>query len=231
MTTMTDRDDLPVPLLGCLYCHAEGTITELQPRPLFGADFPRLVCSRCRSVALFDEDRERGQWRINYQRYNRDKRYFFAALCLGGVEWLSADEAVDLSTKSYIQRERVQQAKRGQLSWLKPQASLPPSISPTEQLFLSAKQVELYDKQRSIAVDSGALYITNAGLHLLGAAQQWAFDYNEVSATDFAESGWDIQLITNEQEYNIHCKYREDEMDPQLTIVILRTLMQQAGGI
>lgn len=229
--TMSDRDELSAPLLGCLYCHAEGTITEVSPRRLFGfgADYPQLRCSHCGAVALFDDNLLSGEWRINYRKFSREATYYFSALNLGQQEWLSAEEALQISTKAYIQRERLQQARRGDLSWLRPRASLPPSISPTEQLLFLNKQGVLYDSQ-DMKVDTGVLYWTAGKLYLLGQAQQWEFDLQQVQHTDYSEHGWELYLSSSEREYLLRCDYRDDEIDPQLTTAIIETLMQQVGG-
>ena len=47
---MADVAQIP-PLQGCLYCHAEGTLTLHEGRKILGlgGDYPTVKCSRCES--------------------------------------------------------------------------------------------------------------------------------------------------------------------------------------
>jgi hypothetical protein len=243
MSSFSSRKELAPPLLGCLYCHAEGTITELAARKLLGlgSDFPVLVCSHCQSVALFDEDASSGHWRIRYRRYNRSKIYFFSAWRLGKAGWLEADEALKRSTTAFIQRQRVRQAQRGDLSWLAPQVIWPPppSFSPSEQVYLIFKYATLRqegysgregsEKNNNI-LDGGTFYITDARLHLMGRDRDWSYEYGKVRKVDFSDNGWKIELDVKEAPRYFQCESADDEMDPQLASAVINALWHKTDS-
>src|SRR5690554_1514124 len=96
------------PLQGCLYCHAEGTTALYPSRKILGvgSDYPVLKCSRCGTSAEFDADPALPEaWHIRYRHVNRDPRYYYVALHFGRAGWLSAQEALAISTDGYVQRQ------------------------------------------------------------------------------------------------------------------------------
>src|SRR5579859_3849952 len=103
-------DDVPAPLEGCLYCHAEGTVTLSAGRKLFGfgSGLPTLTCSNCGSVALFEQGSDSHNWRIRYKSVNRGSRYYYVMLYLGKAGWLSSDKALEISRNGFVQRQRIQ---------------------------------------------------------------------------------------------------------------------------
>ncbi len=223
---------MPAPLLGCLYCHAEGTITQIAARKFagLGSDFPRLICSRCQSVAWFDEDPTTGDWRIHYRKHGRGPLYQFASVRLGTAGWLKADEALQVSTQTYIHRQRLQQAKRGDLSWLRVNQTLPPSLPSSERVYMVFESVTLYSQQPQskvdAVVDSGAIYITGANLYLLGRDREWAYPLAQIQQTKFTDSEWQVVLgMTDIQQY-FACNPQTHELDPQLAVNVLNALRQ-----
>lgn len=220
--------DLPAPLVGCLFCHAEGTITEFAPHRWFGfgSEFPRLVCNRCKAVALF-EPQEDG-WRIAYQRFNKRRQYFYAAQLLGQADWLGADQAIELSTKVYIQRQRVQQAQQGDLSWLKPLDVSIPNAPSAGAVYLTFAHVNLHQEGNSDdqPLDTGSFFVTYTTLHLLGRDRDWSYPLNQIEAVDYSGAGWKIHLTTKETKRYFSCEPSLDETDPQLTTAIIKAFMR-----
>ena len=117
------------PLRGCLYCHSEGS-TVLHPGRRFlgrGSKYLVLRCRTCGAVAWFDVNPATPEeWRVCYRRVSRSSVYYYAAIHLGRAGWLSAHEALAISTRSYVQRRRVEQVEDGDLSWLQPVEQYPP---------------------------------------------------------------------------------------------------------
>lgn len=220
--------DLPAPLIGCLYCHAEGTITEYAPRQWlgWGAEFPRLVCSRCKAVALIDSQ-QAGNWRIAYQRFNKRRQYFYAAQILGQAGWIEADQALDLSTKIYIQRQRVQQAQQSDLSWLKPLDVIIPNNPNAGAVYLKFAHVDLYQDGNpdDQPLDTGSFFITYTTIHLLGRDRDWSYPLTQIDNVDYSGSGWKIHLATKETKRYFACEPAADETDPQLTAAIIKAFM------
>lgn len=242
MNNLPERKELPAPLLGCLYCHTEGTITEVAPRKILGIgrDLPALVCGHCGSVALLDEDGATGNWRIRYTRYSRQTQYHFSAQRLGKAGWLEADDALKISTTAYIQRQRVRQAQRGDLSWLQPQmlSPRPLGITPSEPIFLKFKYVTLHQEGHSEAegtgrrggnvLDGGQFYVTDIKLHLQGRDRDWSYEFGKIRKVDFSKNGWKIDLDVKEAARYFQGSNQDDEIDPQLAAAVITALWQQS---
>lgn len=234
--------DLPAPLLGCLYCHSEGTIIQSENRRLFGIGeaMPNITCNVCGSVAVLEHN-EVKDWRIRYKKTNRDREYFFSSIYLGRAGWMDANTALEISTMSFVQRQRVQQSRRGDLSWLKPITldPPPPLIDPTEIIYLQFRYVTYQQGQRGrfsraddAIVDSGSFYITDDYLHLLGTKRSWNTKLTDIRKVDFDDEAWYVYLKNNElNEY-----YRGDNpeeptiMDAQLVASVIQALRGKAGG-
>lgn len=238
MTNASPLQEFAPPLIGCLYCHAEGTITEVEPRKVFGLghEFPSIICSNCGSTAFFDQDQQNGMWRLRYRKFNRDDLYYFAALRLGKANWLKKDEALKLSTAVYIQRQRVRQAKSGDLSWLRPERlSPPPSLmSPNELIYLSSRKVDLRQmgqtgnqasqKTEKGVLDTGQFYVTDVKLHLLGRSRDWSYDLSQIRKADFTDKAWKVYLDTKDTVQYFQGEFDTNETDPQLTTVVINAL-------
>jgi hypothetical protein len=226
------------PLLGCLYCHAEGATTLSPGRRFlgFGGDYPVLTCSHCASVALLDYDPEDSQnWRIRYRRVNRAPRYYYVAIYLGKAGWLSAQKALAASRSGYVQRARVQQAKAGDLSWLQP-APLnppPPFMGGEEVVYLTLRAVTFQEAPPSgllvradqgAVLDSGKFYVTDQKMHLLGQRRDWSHRLRDVQKVAFDDRAWTIVLNTPGQPQQYRGPNVLDQFDPQLVAAVVETL-------
>jgi hypothetical protein len=235
-----DRDDLPPPLRGCLYCHAEGSISRAEGRKLLGlgSDFPLLVCTECGSVASFDEGKDTGRWRIRYRKYNRERKFYFSVLYLGKAGWLGADEALDISTRSFVQRHRVRQAQQGDVAWLHPTplSPPPPLMNPHEEVYMSfqyviycqASQVgRLAHRAVANSLDAGSFFVTGSKIHLLGHRRDWSYHLTDIQGIDYNDKSWFIYLnnINNVGgvEY-FQGDNHPDELDAQLVAAVLQAL-------
>lgn len=233
---MTDPD-LPAPLLGCLYCHSEGTTSLAEGRKIlgFGSGLPTITCRHCGSVALFQAgpDSDPGAWRIRYKKVNRAPRYYYAMTTLGSAGWLDADEALTISRNGYVQRQRVLQAQRGDLAWLSP-ASLdppPPLMSPDELVFLSIDPVTLQQSGRGgglsqdeqTVLDSGRFYLTDRKIHLLGHRRDWSHRLSDIQNVEHTDEYWRIYLSGSNQHYQ--GANHPDQIDAQLFTAILKALL------
>jgi hypothetical protein len=241
MVSFSDRKDLPAPLLGCLYCHAEGTITEIEPRRLPGnsSDYPTLVCSQCHSAALFDERQAENTWRIRYRRVNRHEKYYFAALQFENTGWTYADDALETSTTIYIQRQRVHQALQGDLSWLRPVqlSPSPPPIMTSELVYLQFKHALLCTEDTprrpgpsespNDVLDSGAFYVTDQNVHLVGRDRDWSYALARIRDVEFSKKGWKVHLDTKETKRFFQAENHAEEMDAQLATAVIKTLWQR----
>ena len=233
--------DVPPPMLGCLFCHAEGTIIHAEGRKLFGLGegLPTLTCSSCGSVAVLEMHNNGNEWRIRYRKYNREREFYFAALRLGKAGWLSADEALDLSTKAYIQRQRVQQAQRGDLAWLKPihLSPPPPIVSANETIFLTFRYVTLrqgqggrFSQNDDNIQDSGAFYITNSHVHLLGQKRNWSYKLVDIRKVDYDDEGWLVYLKNSDTHEYFRGENHDEMPDAQLVANVVQALRGKAGG-
>ena len=229
--------DIPAPLAGCLYCHAEGTITQTEGRKLFGlvgSNLPTLTCSECHSTALFEANGDR--WRIKYKNVNRAPRFYYVMIHLGHGGWLHADEALGISVKGFVQRQRVQQAQRGDLSWLVTTIldPLPPLMAPDEVIYLKADSATFQQVARSgtmlnasndNVLDSGEFYVTDRKLHLLGHRRDWSHKLVDIQRIEHNESCWRIYVGDSEQHYqgaNV-----PDQIDAQLFTAIVKQLTRR----
>lgn len=234
MSNPPPHNDMPAPLLGCLFCHAEGTIIQTEGRRLFGLgdSLPTLTCNHCGSVAVLDTG-ENGTWRIRYRKHNREREYYFAALWLGKGGWLDADEALRLSRLAYIQRQRVQQTQRGDLSWLTPiQLDPPPPILHTDEIlwlifrYVTYRQGQSgrFSRQDDEVIDSGAFYITDRHVHLLGQKRNWSYRLRAIRKVDFNDEAWLVYLKQTEGNEYFRGDNHPDVMDAQLVANIIQAL-------
>ena len=240
-------DDTPYaipPLRGCLYCHAENTTTLAPGRKVlgFGSDFPVLKCSHCGAVALLDCDPEdQSHWRIRYRRFNRTPPYYYVALYLGKVGWLSAQEALAASTDGFVQRTRVGQAQSGDLAWLQPVSADPPLplFDADENVYLTLKAVTLQEAMpagllvranQGAVLDSGKLYVTDRRLHLLGQRRDWSHGLSEVRGVSYDEKSWTITLNAPEQPRQFRGVNAQGQFDAQLVAAVVEALCTATGG-
>lgn len=241
MSDISAQDDLPAPLLGCLFCHTEGAMVLTEPRRLLGIGryYPLLMCNRCGSTASFDYEPENGaadHWGIRYRRYNHSREYYFSGLYLGKAGWLSADDAVEISTRSYVQRQRVRQSQQGNLQWLKPLSLTPPPplLNPDEKVYMTFRHVIFYQGQsgafaqgRLNTKDTGSFFVTDQQVHLLGHKQDWSFPLTSIQAVDYNERAWFLYVpsFSSLPEFFFGENYAE-ELDAQLVSTVLEVLRQ-----
>jgi hypothetical protein len=237
MVDLVFDDDLP-PLRGCLYCHSEGTTTLSAGRKIrgFGNSYPRLKCDHCHSVAWFDY--AEGDWRINYRRVNRAPRYYYVWIYLGRAGWLSAQEALRISTNGYAQRVRAAQAKSGDLSWLQPTPSNSslPQIAPGERVYLTLKAVTLHEAPPPVLwfraeggplLDSGKFYVTDRKMVLFGQRRDWFHPLDEVSRVDYDDKCWTVYLDSVGQARYFRGANVSDQLDAQLVAAVVEALAQE----
>ncbi len=241
MNNVSERDDLPAPLLGCLFCHTEGAMTLMEPHGFLrmGGRHPLLVCNHCGSIASFDYDSENGaadHWGIRYRRYNHSRDYYYAGLYLGKAGWLSANDALEISTRAYIQRHRVRQSQQGNLQWLRPLSLTPPPplLNPDEKIFISFRHVVFYQGQvgafaqgRLNTLDTGSFFVTDEKIHLLGHKQDWSYSLYDIQAVDYNERAWFLYVPSSGglPEFFFGENYPE-ELDAQLVAAVVEVLRQ-----
>lgn len=233
-----DAADVIPPLQGCLYCHSEGTTTLVEGRTLFGFGnhFPILRCGNCNSTALLDYNPEDAEhWRIRYRRVNPSARYYYVAIHLGRAGWLSAQQALVISTNGYAQRARVRQTQAGDLAWLQPAPLRPPPplMSTEEVVYLTLKAVSLQEAPPSgflvrpdqgTVLDTGKLYVTDQKLHLLGQRRDWSHRLTDIQKIAYDGKSWTIVLNTLGQPQQYRGLNATDQLDAQLIAAIVETL-------
>lgn len=231
---------LPAPLQGCLYCHAEGTVSLVEGRKIlgFGSGLPSLTCRRCGSVALFEAEPGSDRWRIRYKKVNRAPQYYYVMVFLGSAGWLEADEALEISRNGYVQRRRVEQATHGDLSWLSP-APLnppPPLMSPDENVYLTIDPVAFQQVQAGATpsfrgqsdgsvLDSGCFYLSDRKVHLLGHRRDWSHKLSDIHDVQHTDSHWRIYVGTTGQYYQ--GANHPSQIDAQLFIAVVRALISR----
>lgn len=229
------------PLQGCLYCHAEGTTALYPSRKILGVggDHPVLKCSRCGTSAEFDADPALPDaWHIRYRHVNRDPPYYYVALHFGGAGWLSAQEALTISTDGYVQRQRVIQAQDGDLSWLQRPKAVDGGGG-EGQPFLSLKGVTLYAATGSgvlglgaseAVLDSGKLYVTQTFFYLDGQRQVWKYPFSAVDRVNYSEEGWTVTLNDADQRVSLSGANAQDQLDAQLIAAVVEALWRRYLG-
>lgn len=226
------------PLEGCLCCHHQGVITLSEGRKIlgFGSDFPIIRCEHCGSTASLDFDPgQPDQWRIRYRRVNPSPEYYYVALYLGEAGWLSAEDALAISTNGFVQRERMRQTKAGILTWLHPRPidPPPPLMSPRERVYLTLKGVTLQEAPPSgllvrpdqgAILDSGKFYVTDQKLHLLGQRRDWSHHLSDIERVDYDDHAWVILLDSAEEPRQYRGLNSSDQLDAQLVATIVKAL-------
>ncbi|MBI5930850.1 MAG: hypothetical protein HY862_16185 [Chloroflexi bacterium] len=241
MNAAPDRDDLPAPLLGCLFCHTEGAMTLTEPRRFLGIGgrFPLLICNHCGSTASFDYDEVNGaadHWGIRYRHYNHGREYYYAGLYLGKAGWLSADDALEISTRAYVQRHRVRQTQQGNLQWLKPLllSPPPPLLSPDEKILMTFQHVIFYQGNPNTfaqgglkALDTGSFFVTDHNIHLLGHKRDWSYALRDIQAVNYNERAWFLYVPSSGTLPEFFFgENRLEELDAQLVTAVLEILRQ-----
>lgn len=233
---MTHYTELAAPLIGCLYCHTEGTITERLPYFWNRSRFPRLVCSFCGSVAEFDLDKSAGTWRIYYHHCNSGSVYYYAYLVFQNAGWLDEDKAIDYSTNAYIQRRRNEQVRAGQLSWLQPNLpdTRPASLMPDEHTLAVIENVTLRrtvkaeDGTTIHDVDTGNVFLTDRRLHVHGAQRDWSYEYGAVIKASYDAITWYIAFSDN---HFIEHTANKNELNAQIVVSLIETLRGGDGQL
>jgi hypothetical protein len=237
---MTETIDTPAPLLGCLYCHAEGTTTLNEGRKILGlgSGLPTVTCNNCGSVAFFEQGNDTDSWRIRYKNVNKAPRFYYVMLYLGRAGWLNAEQALEASRNGYVQRQRVLQTQRGDFSWLYP-APLdppPPLMSPDENVYLRVNPATFQQSTRVGSVlgqgeenvlDSGRFYVTNRKLHLLGHRRDWSHKLSEIKRIEHTDELWRIYVGDSDQHYQ--GTNFPDQIDAQLFTTVVKMLSQTSS--
>jgi len=230
--------DLPAPLLGCLYCHAEGSISRSTGRKFlgFGSGLPTLTCGNCGAVAEFEAGPDIDTWRIRYKNINKASHYYYVMVFLGKAGWLSADQAITISRNGYVQRQRMDQAQHGDLNWLHPQPldPPPPLMSPDELVYVMFPQVTFQQEIRAgnmlvqpeeNVLDTGRFYLTDRKLHLLGKRRDWSHKLSDIVRVEHNEERWRLYVGDSEQHYqglNL-----PNYMDAQLFSAVVKQLARR----
>ncbi len=233
--TATEAGLLPPPLLGCLYCHAEGTTTLAEGRKVLGlgSNTPTITCSTCGAVAFFEAGEGQDQWRIRYRSINKASRYYYVMIHLGQAGWLESEEALEQSRVGFVQRQRVQQTQRGDLSWLRRIALNPPPplMSPEEAIYLTlnpaslqqgAKNGGVLARTEGVTQDTGRVYVTDRKLHLLGHRRDWTHKLTEIQRVDHNEQHWRVYVGDGSQYYQ--GENLPNQLDAQLFATVVKTL-------
>jgi len=234
---MTDIEtvEIPAPIQGCLYCHTEGSITLTEGRKIlgFGSGLPTLACSSCGSVALFESGPDPDNWRIRYKNVNKAPRFYYVMLYLGKAGWLTAEQALEASRNGFVQRQRIQQAQRGDFSWLHPAplSPPPPLMSHDELVYVTVNPVTFQQAMRAGSVlaqgeenvlDSGRFYLTDKKLHLLGHRRDWSHKLTDVQRIEHNDEYWRVYVGESEQHYQ--GANLPDQIDAQLFTTIIKLL-------
>ena len=230
----------PAPLLGCLICHAENTLTLTESRPLLpiGGKYPLLVCGNCQSTAQFDAMPDE-TWRIRYRKISKDIIYNFARYQFGRRGWLESDEALELSTDVYVQRQRMNQVMEGDLSWLKPGrlSPPPPLMSAREVVYLALKPVTYFETgtsripafgRRDVELDTGTLYATDSKLHLLGQRRDRSHRLTEVRDVQYKGGMWTVHTAAGEQPHHYQGRALSGSLDAELIAAVIDLLVYNA---
>lgn len=237
-----DNVTLPPPLVGCLICHTEGTLTRSEGRRVLGlgTDHPVITCTRCGAVATLDwEEAQPETWRIRYRKIPRTTPYEYAVLRFGKSGWIEAEEALTASTDVYIQRERLQQVQRGKLKWLKPAQLTPPPplMSGDEVVYFSFKPVT-YAKtappglfsfaRESSVLDTGTFYLTDSKVHLLGQRRDRSHRLGEIARLHHDEQGWEIHVGNGDDLHHYRGQFQDGIFNGELVIAIVEALKRLA---
>lgn len=221
--------ELAPPLIGCLVCHTEGTITEFIAQRWWRSALPLLRCSHCGSTARFDIN-PNGQWRIQYQQVNPAPHYHYAAYLLGQSRWLKEEMALEYSRDAYIQRHRLQQVEAGNIGWLTPIAlNVTVALDDVEKPLLQIAEAKLgrrvEDNDKSTTqIDFGTLVITDRRLHLIGQERPWIYEWNAISRMGYQANTWSMDFS------DTHCiehQADEDSIDAQLLVAVINHLRQR----
>lgn len=236
--THPDAAAKAAPLLGCLYCGTEGTITADETGR-------RLTCSACGAIAKFEPGADSDHWRVNYQKVSHAPRFYFVMNTLGKAGWLDDDHALELGRLGFLARHRLQQTQRGELGWLQPRkmASPPPLMSPAETVYLIADSVGLYHSGKSngrgLAAlfgrgggelqDTGRFYLTDLKLHLLGKARDWSHKLStDIQRVEHTDKYWRVYLTDGSQFYQGENQPTQPEQpDAQLFASVVKALWKQ----
>ncbi len=221
--------ELAPPLIGCLVCHTEGTITEFSPQRWWRSTFPLLKCSHCGSAAYFDASPE--QWRIQYKHINSAPHYHYAAYLFRQKRWINEEEALEFSRQAYIQRHRLQQVEAGNLTWLTPivLTEAIETIHSDEEALLNIKGCQLgrritaeEQNNTTIApVDSGTLVVTNRRLHFWGQERPWIYEWNAIRSATYKNNTWTLEF--NDTHFIEHLA-DQDRLDAQLFVAVINSL-------
>ncbi len=239
---ISTRVDLPAPLQGCLYCQTEGSTTLAEGRKFlgFGSGTPTLTCKSCGAVALFEAGPNSHSWRIRSKKVNRSSRHYYAMVHLGNGGWLDAEEALEISRRSFVQRHRLLQAERGDLSWLYPARLQPPPplMSPDENVYMTINPVTFQQSTRGGIVlaqdeenvlDSGCFYATDRKVHLLGKRRDWSHKLSDLQDVEHTDRCWRIYVGTARQYYQ--GLNQADQIDAQLVTAVIRALISSNNRI
>lgn len=233
-----DEKPLPPPLEGCLVCHTEGSVALEEGRslPIVGTLMPTLNCDSCGSVAKFRWDGESvSRWAIRYQKILSEFPYTGANRRLLGKGWLSADDAISISSEIYIHRQRLQQIADHDLSWIKPSRLNPPPplMTPDELIYLSLKPASYCEtgnrrmafmSDDGVVLDTGILYVTDSKIHLLGQRRDRSQRLSEITDLEFRDDQWFIHVDMDDQRHHYRGLGQGGILDAQIIVAIIGVL-------
>ncbi len=221
------------PVQGCLFCHTEGAVS-VEPGRVDGTVV--IKCSHCGAAAELEAHPDAPTaWRIRYRKVNSAERYYYVARRFGGGDWLDRDEALAISTKGYVQRQRVRQTHEGDLSWLAPveMEPLPPYLVRGEFVYLELRAATLmrlapktwiFRAGQDELLDSGKLYVTDRKLHLLGQRRDWSVSWADVLDTTYEADAWQLMVAGDDQTRAFSAQRASNEIDPQLVVAVIDQL-------
>jgi len=228
----------PVPLEGCLYCHTTGSTALGEAKSVLGTRSAVIRCSACGAVASFEPGADADHWRIRYTKYPRAARFYYVMVHLGQAGWLDADHAIEESTRGFIQRQRLQQAQRGDLVWLKPHRMEPPPplMSPAETVYLmqdpaalfqgsNGTRINLLARGDGVPQDTGRFYVTDLKLHLLGRSRDWSHKLADIRNVEFNQRRWRIFIGDGGLYYQ--GENMPGQTDAQLFVMVVKLLMSR----
>ncbi|WP_119072939.1 hypothetical protein [Aggregatilinea lenta] len=200
-----------------------------------GGEFPILRCSRCGTTAEFDADPALPEaWHIRFRHCNSDPRYFYVALHFDKAGWLTGQQALTISTDGYIQRQRVQQAQSGDLSWLQPEQI--PEDERAGQPYLSLKGTSLREPvgtgilglgSGSTVLDSGKLFVTGDMLYLDGQRQVWKYPFDVIKDIRYSDQAWTVTVEQGDRAVSMQGTNLPDQIDVQLIATVIEALWRK----
>ena len=108
---------------------------------------------------------------------------------------------------------------------------MPPSlIPPNTPIYVHFKHASVTQIVETEINDSGACYLTDQNLYVLGRSQDWTFALQEIQKADFSFEGWKLSINNEVNPIMVTGGITENEMDAQLFCAVIETLKQSANS-